>query len=86
MKYRVSVLVWAGVAVVQMWIIVLMSQWIYINDHSLKPEALKDQFVLFISQATVGFLCDLYVPYFVSVAYVMWIIWEIIMLKTARRN
>jgi uncharacterized membrane protein len=83
MKHRVSVLVWSGIAVVQMWIIVLLSQWIYINDHSLKPETLKDKFVLFVSQATVGFFCDLYIPYLVTLAFVAWLIWQVVKVKGA---
>lgn len=74
MKNRISGLVWGSIAVIQMWIIVFLSQWIYINDHSLKPGTLTEKFVLFVSQATVGFFCDLYGPYLITMMYVVWFV------------
>lgn len=74
MKSRPSTWLWAGLAVVQMWIIVLLSQWIYTHDHSLTPETLNDKSVLFIAQAVVGFLCDLYIPHLVTLAYILWLL------------
>jgi len=81
MKCRFTVFAWVSIAVIQMWIIVFLSQWIYINDHSLKPGTLTEKFVLFISQATVGFFCDLYGPYLITIMYVVWLICVVLFLS-----